>query len=67
MRRLLSDIRDGSFAEEWIEENRAGRPNFLKLREEGKQHPIEQVGRELREMMPFVSFGRERVEDVSGG
>ncbi len=67
MRRILADIRDGSFAEEWIEENRAGRPNFLKLRSEGKQHQIEQVGAQLRAMMPFVSSGRERVEDVSGG
>ncbi len=67
MRRLLADIRDGSFAEEWIEENRAGRPNFLKLREEGKRHPIELVGAQLRSMMPFVSKGRERLEDVSGG
>ncbi|MGH8988360.1 MAG: ketol-acid reductoisomerase, partial [Acidimicrobiales bacterium] len=67
MRQLLADIRDGSFAEEWLEENRAGRPTFLKLREEGRRHPVEQVGRELRAMMPFVSSGRERVEDVSGG
>jgi ketol-acid reductoisomerase len=67
MRRLLSDIRDGTFADEWIEENRAGRPNFLKLREEGKQHQIEHVGRRLRAMMPFVSSGHDRVEDVSGG
>jgi len=67
MRRLLEDIRDGSFAQEWIEENRAGRPAFLKLREEGRTHPIEQVGARLRAMMPFVAAGRERVEDVSGG
>ena len=67
MQRLLADIRDGSFAQEWIEENRAGRPNFLKLREEGRTHQIEQVGAGLRAMMPFVSGGRARVEDVSGG
>ena len=67
MRRLLADIRDGSFAEEWIAENRAGRPNFTKLREQGSQHQIEQVGAELRAMMPFVSAGKERVQDVSGG
>jgi len=67
MRRLLADIQDGTFAEEWIEENRAGRPNFLKLREEGRRHQIEQVGARLRSMMPFVAGGHERVEDVSGG
>ena len=67
MRRLLADIRDGSFAEEWIAENRAGRPNFAKLREQASEHQIEQVGAQLRAMMPFVSAGRQRVQDVSGG
>jgi ketol-acid reductoisomerase len=67
MRQLLSDIRDGSFAEEWIAENRNGRPNFLKLRQQGREHQIEKVGAELREMMPFVTAGKQRVQDVSGG
>lgn len=67
MRRILARIRDGSFAEEWIEENRAGRPNFAKLREEGMEHPIEKVGAELRAMMPFIASGTERVQDASGG
>jgi ketol-acid reductoisomerase len=67
MQRILDQIRDGSFAEEWIAENRNGRPNFLALREAGKAHQIEQVGAELRGMMPFISAGRQRVQDVSGG
>jgi ketol-acid reductoisomerase len=67
MRRILAAIRDGSFAEEWIAEDRAGRPNFEKLRRQGREHQIEQVGRELRAMMPFIAAGRQRVEDVSGG
>ncbi len=67
MQRILGEIRDGSFAEEWIAENRQGRPRFTRLREEGKRHQIEQVGAELRAMMPFVSAGRQRVQDVSGG
>ncbi len=67
MRRILEAIRDGSFAEEWIAENRAGRPNFSRLREAGKQHQIEKVGAELRAMMPFITAGRQRLEDVSGG
>ena len=67
MRRILDEIQDGRFAAEWIAENRNGRANFLRLREEGKQHPIEQVGRELRGMMPFITAGKQRVEDVSGG
>jgi ketol-acid reductoisomerase len=67
MQRILSDIRDGSFAEEWIAENRAGRPNFHKLQEQGREHQIEKVGAELRSMMPFITAGKQRVQDASGG
>jgi ketol-acid reductoisomerase len=67
MKRILAEIRDGSFAQEWIAENEAGRPNFERMRAEGKAHPIEEVGEELRAMMPWISAGRERVQDVSGG
>ena len=54
MRRLLADIQDGSFADRWIEENRNGRPMFNRRRIRESDHPIEQVGRELRRMMPFI-------------
>jgi ketol-acid reductoisomerase len=67
MKKILADIRSGAFADEWIAENRAGRPNFNRLREQGRQHPIEKVGQELRAMMPFISAGAERPQDVSGG
>jgi ketol-acid reductoisomerase len=67
MARILGEIRDGSFAAEWVEENRRGRPTFTALREAGRQHPVEKVGAELRAMMPFISAGRQRIEDVSGG
>ncbi len=67
MGRILAEIRDGSFAAEWVAENRAGRPRYKALREEGKRHPIETIGTTLRAMMPFVSAGRQRLEDVSGG
>jgi ketol-acid reductoisomerase len=67
MQTILDDIRSGAFAEEWIAENKAGRPRFLALREEGKAHQIETVGRELRAMMPFISAGKTRVQDASGG
>jgi len=67
MGRILAEIRDGSFAEEWIAENRNGRPNFNDLRKRGQAHQIEQVGEELRAMMPFIAQGRQRVQDVSGG
>ena len=67
MQKILGEIRDGSFAEEWIAENRAGRPRFEALRKEGQAHQIEQVGQELRAMMPFISAGKTKVQDASGG
>jgi ketol-acid reductoisomerase len=67
MKQILAEIRSGAFAKEWIAENRAGRPKFNQLREAGRQHPIEKVGEELRGMMPFISGGSGRPQDVSGG
>ncbi len=67
MSSILTAIQDGSFAEEWLTENRAGRPRFQALRQAGKEHQIEKVGEQLRAMMPFISAGRKRVQDVSGG
>ncbi len=67
MKKILTEIQDGTFAQEWIAENRAGRPNFNRLRQAGKEHPIEQVGEQLRAMMPFIAGGSQRPEAVSGG
>ena len=67
MKRILEEIRSGRFADEWIAENKAGRPRFNQLREAGRAHPIEKVGAELRAMMPFISAGSQRPQDVSGG
>ena len=55
MRQLLAEVRSGVFAQEWIEENRKGRPQFNRRRHEDAAHPIEHVGRELRRMMTFVN------------
>jgi ketol-acid reductoisomerase len=57
MRKILGEIRDGSFAREWILENQAGRPQFLAMRRMGAEHPIEQVGEELRGMMSWLKSG----------
>jgi ketol-acid reductoisomerase len=54
MKKILSEVQSGQFAEEWIKENKDGRPNFTKLREDGKNHQIEKVGKELRGMMPWM-------------
>ncbi|MCS7251005.1 MAG: ketol-acid reductoisomerase [Anaerolineae bacterium] len=55
MKQILEEIRNGSYAESWIEENARGRPWFNAKREEERQHPIEQVGRRLRAMMPWLN------------
>ena len=54
MRRILGEIQDGSFARDWILENQAGRPGFMALRRQNAEHPIEQVGAELRAMMSWL-------------
>ncbi len=54
MRKVLGAIQDGSFAREWIAENDEGRPRFNPLREEARTSRIQEVGRELRAMMPWM-------------
>jgi ketol-acid reductoisomerase len=67
MRRILDEIQDGRFADEWIAENEAGRANYTKLLEQGAEHPVEKVGADLRAMMPWISAGKQSVQDASGG
>jgi ketol-acid reductoisomerase len=54
MRKILSEIQDGTFAQEWVAEDDNGRPNFLKLQSEGNEHQIEQVGKKLRSLMSWT-------------
>ncbi len=54
MREILKAVQDGSFAKEWIAENQAGRPVMNALRREHKELQIEEVGRQLRKMMPWL-------------
>ncbi len=54
MKQILADIQNGEFAKRWILENQAGRPSFLAMRRREQQHPIEQIGRQLRSMMPWL-------------
>ena len=54
MRKILDEIQDGTFAKEWITENDEGLPRFKRLREENNIHPIEKIGKELRDMMPWL-------------
>jgi ketol-acid reductoisomerase len=55
MRRMLTQVQDGTYARSWILENQAGRPFFNAMRQREKEHPIEQVGRKLRAMMPWLN------------
>ena len=55
MRRILREVQDGTHAKNWILENLAGRPFFSAMRRREREHPIEQVGRRLRRMMPWLS------------
>ncbi|MFH1169323.1 MAG: ketol-acid reductoisomerase [Chloroflexota bacterium] len=54
MEQVLSEIQDGSFAREWILENQAGRPVYNALKRMEAEHPIEEVGAELRKMMSWL-------------
>ncbi|GAB4364143.1 MAG: ketol-acid reductoisomerase [Deltaproteobacteria bacterium] len=58
MKRMLEEIQNGSFAREWMLENRANRPVFNALTRRGEEHPIEEVGRRLRALMPWISKAR---------
>src|SRR6476469_5540233 len=62
MQKILDAIQDGSFAKEWLAENRAGRPNFERARQADKDHEIERVGAELRAMMPWSGEGKKKTE-----
>ena len=55
MQKILSDIQDGTFAKDWLLENKAGgRAHFMAMRRQHAEHPIEQVGAKLRDMMPWL-------------
>ena len=54
MEQILAEIQDGTFAKEWILENQAGRPVYNALKRMDEEHLIEEVGEELRQMMPWL-------------
>ncbi|MCL6547839.1 MAG: ketol-acid reductoisomerase [Alicyclobacillus sp.] len=59
MKKLLAEIQNGQFAKGWILENQANRPVFNAINRREQEHPIEVVGRQLREMMPFIQRGKK--------
>ncbi len=54
MKAVLADVQNGSFAQRFLDDHEAGRPEFTRLREEAERHPIEATGRELRKLMAWV-------------
>lgn len=58
MKKILEEIQSGSFAKQWMLENMAGSPQFKAQRRRAAQHPIEEVGRKLRGMMPWIAKQR---------
>ena len=62
MQGVLADIRSGAFAQRFIDDQDAGAPEFMALRAKGEQHPIEEVGRNLRGLMSWVSSDDDYVE-----
>jgi ketol-acid reductoisomerase len=62
MRKILREIQSGQFAKEFIIENQVGRPVFDKYRQAEAEHPIEEVGKRLRDMMSWI---REAKKDSS--
>jgi ketol-acid reductoisomerase len=65
MDEILADIRSGAYAERWIAENADGRPSFAARRKRELAHPIEEVGRRLRRMMPFLDAKQVDEEEVT--
>jgi ketol-acid reductoisomerase len=62
MKEILARIQDGSFAKEWLAENKNGGKKFAALREKAKQHPIEKVGEQLRAMMSWLPAEKKKAE-----
>ena len=61
MKEILKDIQSGKFAKQWMDENKNGQKNFLKMRKELAEHPIEKVGKKLRNLMPWI--GKNKLVD----
>lgn len=58
MKKILTEIQTGEFARDWMLENKANQPMFKALARKGKEHPIEEVGKKLRGMMPWITKGK---------
>ena len=55
MRKILAEVQEGKFAREWLLENQVGQPHFRALRRITAEHPVEEVGSEVRSMMAWLN------------
>ncbi|MCF8262228.1 MAG: ketol-acid reductoisomerase [Melioribacteraceae bacterium] len=62
MKKILTEVQDGTFANEWIEENKKGQPKFNELRKSNEEHSIEKTGAKLRGMMSWL-LNKNKVEE----
>jgi ketol-acid reductoisomerase len=58
MKRILDDIQSGKFTRDWMLENKVNQTSFKATRRKVANHPIEEVGKELRAMMPWITANR---------
>ncbi len=65
MQAVLADIKNGAFAQRFMDDQEAGGPEFKALREKGEKHPIEAVGRQLRKLMSWVKNDDDYVEGTA--
>ena len=63
MKAVLKDIQSGKFTKQWMDEHKNGQKNFLKMRSDLANHPIEKVGKKLRDLMPWI--GKSKLVDKS--
>ncbi|NLY79884.1 MAG: ketol-acid reductoisomerase [Lysinibacillus sp.] len=61
MKKVLEDVQNGKFAQDWLDENANGRPRYNEYKQSEQEHLIEKVGAELRQMMPFINAGNKKV------
>jgi len=61
MKEILKDIQSGKFAKQWMDECKNGQKNFLNMRKKLSEHPIEKVGKKLRDLMPWI--GKNKLVD----
>ncbi len=64
MKQILTEIQNGQFAQEWVAEHAAGKPRFAEFRKKAAAHPIEEVGRKLRGLMPWMRMNANQPEPI---